>query len=84
MPIDDAILAQTLQDLDNKGLILRAASREIDRIRANLLIIQELPDSKDPTKKVRRVDERTGAKFTDVTRQKIYDQALIDATAALA
>lgn len=84
MPVDNDVITQKLQELDNKALILRAQSRELDRIRSNLLIIQELPDSKDPTKMVRRVDERTGANFTDVARQKIYDQALIDATAALA
>lgn len=84
MPVDDDIIIQKMKALNDKNIILRKKMREIDRIRGNLANIQDLPDPSDNTKKLRRIDTRTGAKFTDVERQKIYDKALTDAAAVLA
>lgn len=83
MPVDDDLIVQKIQELNAKGSILRIELREIDRIHGNLADILDMPDPSDNTKKLRKIDVRTGAKFTDVARQKIYDQALIDVTAAL-
>lgn len=84
MPVDDDVIIQKMKELNDAGIIFRTKMREMDRIRGNLSNIQDLPDPSDNTKKLRRIDTRTGAKFTDAERLKIYNQALLDVTAALA
>ena len=84
MAVDNDVITLKLQELNNKANALRIVSRELDRVRTNLINIKDTPDSTDPDKMIRNIDPRTNAKFTDAERQKIYDKALTDADVILA
>lgn len=83
MPVDNKVIVEKIQALNAKSAVHRKELLELDRIHGNLDDILDMPDPSDKMKVLRRVDRRTNAKFTDTARQKIYDQALLDVTAAL-
>lgn len=83
MPVDNDTIVTKIQLINARSSTLTDELNELRRIKKNLADIQDYPDPTDETKSMRQKDERTGVKFTDQARQKIYDQALIDVTAAL-
>lgn len=87
MSVDDAKIETMIIDLSKKESEFLDAEIEIRRIIRNLSDIQLIQDPSFPNddkKKIARPDSRTGVKFTNTDRQKVYDQALKDVTKSLA
>lgn len=86
MPVDDSEIDSLVQKLEAKRIKFREQESEIRRIQSNLISVKTVekfnaaePDPKKQRTKEIPIDGRTGLPFNSQSRQKIYDDNILQA-----